>query len=139
MRDAFKIVRTLQWALLGSIVVYATLGAFIRPSSRSIDPALTYVLTTLGVAIVGVIFVVRRTLVLRAAETLTKQPGDVISLSHWKTGYLWTYALCEALALFGLVERFMGAHISQSVSYYIGGFALILFFRPQMPQAAPTT
>lgn len=67
------------------------------------------------------------------------QPDDKLSLDHWKTGYIVTYSLCEALALFGLVERFLGSNVQQSVPYYIGGFVLMFFFRPRPPELTPTT
>ena len=96
-------------------------------------PPVSYIFTTLGVAVVGVIFVVRRTLVLRAAESLATRPDDAISLNQWRTGYIATYALCEALASFGLVLRFLGSTLQQSVTYFLGGFILLLFFRPRVP------
>jgi len=76
---------------------------------------------------------VRRTLVLRAAESLASHPDDSLSLNHWRTGYFATYALCEALAFVGLVLRFLGCNLQQSVPYYIGGFVLLFFFRPRQP------
>lgn len=136
MNGALKTMRWVQWSMLGSILLYALVGEFIRPTARMLDPSVGYVFTTLGVAIVGVIFVVRRTLVLRAAASLVAEPNDAISLSHWKTGYIATYALCEALALFGLVERFLGCSMQQSLPYYIGGFILMFFFRPRPPAVA---
>jgi F0F1-type ATP synthase membrane subunit c/vacuolar-type H+-ATPase subunit K len=101
--------------------------------ARAVDPALSYLFSTLAVAIVGAIFVVRRTLVLRAAESLATQPEDNLSLNHWRTGYIATYALCEALALFGLIQRFLGCTLQQSALYYLGGFVLLFFFRPRQP------
>jgi hypothetical protein len=138
MQNAIKTLRVVQWAMLGSILLYAVLGEFIQPAAHMLDPALGYLFTTLGVAIVGVIFVIRRTLVFRAAETLSSQPDDILSLNHWKTGYFATYALCEALALFGLVERFLGCTLQQSIPYYLGGFILLFFFRPRKPQGSVT-
>jgi hypothetical protein len=134
-----KMLRAVQWAMLGSVVLYAVVGEFLRPSSPMLDPALSYLFTTLGVALIGVIFVVRRTLVFRAAESLATHPDDALSLSQWKTGYIATYALCEALALFGLIERFLGCTVQQSAPYYVGGFILMLFFRPKQPVAPSTT
>ena len=75
---------------------------------------------------VGVIFVVRRTLVFRSAERLAVRPDDSLTLSHWRTGYIVTYALCEGLALFGLILRFVGCSFQQSLPFYIGGFVLLL-------------
>ena len=79
------------------------------------DASLSYFFAMLAVAIVGVIFVVRRTLVLRAAESLAACPDDSLSLNHLRTGYLTTYVLCEALAVFGLILRFRGCSLEQSV------------------------
>lgn len=133
MNRALNTLRAVQWAMLASILLYALVGELVGPRVRGMNPSLSYIFTTLGVAMVGIIFVVRRTLVLRAAASLATQPEDLISLNHWRTGYLATYALCEALALFGLVQRFLGSGLQQSVPYYLGGFILLFFFRARQP------
>ncbi len=133
MRGTIRTLRTLQWTLLGSIVLYAVVGEVVGSSARALDPSLSYVFTTLGVAVVGIIFVVRRTLVLRSAEGLAAHPDDSLTLGHWKSGYVATYALCEGLALFGLVLRFLGCSFQQSLPFYIGGFVLLFFFGPREP------
>jgi len=133
MTRSLRTLRLLQWSMLASIVLYVVVGEAVGSRARHVEPALSYVFTTLAVGIIGTIFVVRRTLVLRAAETLVRQPEDSLSLAHWRTGYIVTYALCEALALFGLVLRFQGAELQQSLLFYIGGFVLLFFFRPRQP------
>jgi predicted Co/Zn/Cd cation transporter (cation efflux family) len=136
MKGTLRMLRIVQWTMLGSILLYAVIGEVIRTGGRGVDPSLSYVFSTASVAIVGVIFVVRRTLVLRSAENLASHPDDALTLSHWKTGYITTYALCEALALFGLVQRFMGFNFQQSLLYYGGGLVLLFFFGPREPRAA---
>ena len=131
--NALKLLRTLQLTLLGSIVLYAIVGEVVGPLRGSANPTLSYVLTTVGVAVVGIILVVRRTLVLRSATALAERPEDSLTLNHWKTGYIATYALCETLALFGLILRFMGFGFQQSVPFYVGGFVLLFFFGPKEP------
>jgi len=133
MSRALKTLRLAQWSMLASIVLYVGLGEVVRPAASGINPTLSYIFTTLGVAIVGIIFVVRRTLVLRLAASLATTPDDLISLDHWKIGYFATYALCEGLALLGLAQRFLGDSRQKSIPYYIGGFILLAFFRPQQP------
>jgi hypothetical protein len=133
MTRALKTLRAVQWAMLGSILLYGIVGEVLGPVTRAVDPALSYLFSTLAVAIVGAIFVVRRTLVLRAAASLASHPEDNLSLNHWRTGYLTTYGLCEALALFGLIQRFLGCTLQQSALYYLGGFVLLFFFRPRQP------
>ncbi len=139
MARSLKTLRTVQWAMLLSILLYVAVGEVLGPRIRHVDPALSYIFSTLAVGIVGTIFVVRRTLVFRAASTLATQPDDNLSLNQWKTGYIATYALCEALALFGLVLRFRGSELQQSLLFYLGGFALLFFFRPRQPEAEPST
>ncbi|HLK34552.1 MAG TPA: hypothetical protein VKT29_15765 [Terriglobales bacterium] len=138
MDRALRTLRLVQWAMLASIVLYVAVGEIVRPAERGINPSLSYVFTTLGVAIVGIIFVVRRTLVLRIGSSLAAEPDEPVSLNHWKTGYIATYALCEALALLGLAQRFLGGGLQQSVPYYLGGFILLAFFRPQQPHSEPS-
>jgi hypothetical protein len=135
MIQALKTLRAAQWAMLASIVLYGILGEVVGPVPRGVDPSLSYLFTTLAVAVVGVILVVRRTLVLRAGQSLRARPDDSLSLNHWRTGYIATYALCEALALFGLILRFRGSSWQQSILYYLGGFVLLLFFRPRQPDS----
>ncbi len=136
MNQTVKLLRTVQWSMLASILLYGIVGEVVGRAPRRIDPSLTYVFTILGVAIVGVIFVVRRTLVLRAAESLAAHPEDNLSLNHWRTGYLASYALCEALALCGLIQRILGGSLGQCMPYYLGGFVLLFFFRPREPENA---
>lgn len=136
MPNTIKTLRLLQLAMLISIVLYAVVGEIVGPKAQAVNPTLSYLFSTLSVAVVGVIFVVRRTLVFRAAGSLVAQPDDSISLNHWKTGYIVTYALCEALALFGFVLRFLGSSFQQSLLFYIAGFVLLFFFRAREPVAA---
>ena len=136
MKGTIRVLRTVQWVMLGSIFLYGIVGEVVGPRVRGADPSLSYALATGAVAIVGAIFVVRRTLVFRSAQNLTLHPDDALVLNHWKVGYLATYALCEGLALFGLVLRFAGGSLQQSLTYYIGGFVLLAFFGPREPASA---
>ena len=70
MARSLKTLRTVQWAMLFSILLYIGVGEILGPRIRHVEPALSGVLSTLAVGIVGTIFVVRRTLVFRAASTL---------------------------------------------------------------------
>ena len=139
MNQAVKTLRVVQWSLLGSMVIYVALAVIVRPVQRGIDPTMSYLFTTMAVAMIGVIFVVRRTLIFRAEGSLATQPDDTLNLNQWRTGHIVTYALCEALALFGLVQRFLGSSVEQGVPYFIGGFVLLLFFRPRLPQNVART
>jgi len=138
MSTTLKILRMLQWAMLASVLLYVLTGELIARHPVRIDQTLSYFFSSLAVGVVGTIFVVRRTLVLPAALSLAVRPEDAMSLNHWRTGYLVTYALCDALAVFGLVLRIRGSSLQQSALFYISGFILLLFFRPRSPATAAT-
>lgn len=137
MDRALKTLRFVQWALLGSVVLYIGLGQVIPPVVLALNPTISYLFTTFAVAVIGAIFVVRRTLVFRAAASLADQPGDLLSLRHWMTGFIVTYALCEMLGVIGFVQHLLGGTLPQSVPYFLGSFILLIFFWPRLPEPAP--
>jgi hypothetical protein len=136
MGNTVRTLRAVQWAMLASILLYGVVGELAGPHSTGVEQAFSYIFSCLAVALVGTIFIVRRTLVLQAELRLSSNPEDALSLRHWKNGYIATYALCEVLGLFGLVLRFRGAVLAQSALFYLGAFALLFFFRPRRPVAA---
>jgi len=139
MTESLKTLRVVQWSMLASILVYAILGEAVARGARAVNPTVSYLFSTMAVAIIGVIFVVRRTLVFRAAESLAVHPDDSLSLSHWRTGYIATYLLCEVLALLGLALHFLGGSLQHGLPFYVGGFILLFFFRPRQPASASST
>ncbi|HET9408971.1 MAG TPA: hypothetical protein VFO39_17135 [Candidatus Sulfotelmatobacter sp.] len=131
MGQTSRTIRTIQYAFLFSILLYGVVGEIIRSHSGYLNPAFSYVLTAVAMGVVGMIFVVRRTWVLPAAQSLRSRPDNPVSLNHWKTGYLVTYSLCEALAIFGFLLRLLGFGMQQSVTFYFCGFILLAFFSPK--------
>jgi hypothetical protein len=133
VENAIKIIRAIQIAMLLSVAIFVVAGEMVGSIPRLSDPTLFYALSLATITIVGVILVVRRTLVLQSAETLAARPNDVATLNRWRAGYVMTYALSEAIAMFGLVLRLIGFSLSQVASFYIAGFILLLFFGPRRP------
>jgi hypothetical protein len=133
VENAIKIVRVVQIAMLLSVGMFVVAGEMVGSIPKLSNPTLFYALSLATITIVGVILVVRRTLVLQSAVTLATRPNDVATLNRWRAGYVMTYALSEAIAMFGLVLRLIGFSLSQVASFYIAGFILLLFFGPRRP------
>jgi hypothetical protein len=139
MEPARKIVQMIRVALLGSIALYVFVGEHAGPSPAAApDRNLYFALTLVAITTMGMIFAVRRLFVLRAEVTLAVQPEDTAALNRWRAGYIITYALCEAVALFGLVLRILGFTLSQVTPFYLVGFVLILLFGPRRPASEIT-
>jgi hypothetical protein len=134
MGPARKTVQMIRIALLVSIALYVFIGEHV---GQSMAPApnrnLYFVLTLVAITTVGMIFAVRRLFVLRSEATLAAQTEDTAALNRWRSGYIITYALSEAVAVFGLVLRIQGCTLSQVAPFYLVGFVLMLLFGPRRP------
>jgi hypothetical protein len=130
---AIKVIRAIQIVMLLSVAVFVLVGEVVGSIPKLNNPTLFYALSLATITIVGVILVVRRTLVLQSAAALATRPNDVATLNRWRAGYIMTYALSEAIAMFGFVLRIIGFTLSQVWSFYIAGFILLLFFSPRRP------
>src|SRR5437879_6807691 len=126
MESTVKAIRIIQIAMLASIALYVFIGQRLTSAARAANPVFFYVLSLASITIVGVILVVRRTLVLQSEATLKTRPSDVATLNRWRSGYIVTYVLSESLAVFGLILCFVGFTLSQA-PFYLAGFILLLF------------
>jgi F0F1-type ATP synthase membrane subunit c/vacuolar-type H+-ATPase subunit K len=133
MDAAVRIVRMIRLALMASVVLYALIGELLGSSTASPDTALYFAVTFLAIADVGAIVVMRRMFVVPAEATLAKQPEDPAALNRWRAGYIVIYGLSEAVALFGLVLRFLGFSLSHVATFYAVGLILMMFFGPRRP------
>ncbi len=133
MGPALRTVRIIQVAILVSIGICVTAGEVVGASGKT-DIRALYAIPFAAISLVGAILVVRKTMVLQSEEELQRRPGDLALAARWKTGYIVTYVLCEALALFGLLLRIMGSTLSQVWPYYAGSLVLVLLFWPRLPQ-----
>jgi len=133
MEAALRTVRLIQIVMLVSVGIYAVVGE-VAGHHLNTDATVLYAISFASISVVGAILVVRKTMVLQSEAELREKPGDPVMMSRWKTGYFVTYALCEALALFGLVLRMLGFTLTQVWPYYAGSFVLLLLFWPRAPQ-----
>jgi len=133
MQSSLRVVRLIRLIMLSSVVIYAGMATWLGHPSAQPSFTLFYGLTVMAASLVLIILIVRRTMVVRAEAVLADQPGNVDALKRWQAGYLVTYVLCEALALYGLVLQFLGFTLSQVATFYVAAIALMLFFSPRPP------
>ena len=134
MEPARKLLQVVRGGLLASIAMYVFVGECLHPNLAAVpDRNVYFALTLVAITTVGMIFAVRRLFVLRSESALAAEPEDVAALNRWRAGYIIVYALCEAVALFGLVLRFLGFTLAQVLPFYVVGFVLMLLFAPRMP------
>ncbi len=133
MAASLKMVRTVRNAMLAVLVLQVFASERTPHAVQSTSPAVYGAITFLAIVMIAAIFIVRRAMVTRAEQTLVQNADDSASLSRWRAGYVITYALCEAVALYGIVLRFMGFKREQVLPFYLAGFILLVFFAPRRP------
>jgi hypothetical protein len=135
MGSAVRLVRQVQIAMLVSIALYAVAGEMFA-GKLAHDPAnaLFHALSLISISLVGATMVIRRTLVLPSEALLKERPDDIVAVARWRTGYLFLYALCEVLGVFGLILRMAGFTLGNVWGFYLGGFLLLLLYSPRAPR-----
>ncbi|HET9409438.1 MAG TPA: hypothetical protein VFO39_19505 [Candidatus Sulfotelmatobacter sp.] len=132
MKNSRKQLRIICFTMAASIVMYAGLAWWL-PSSARLNPVLFKAISLVAVSLVVAIAVIRRILVAPADARLASQPGDPIALARWRQGHVTIFALCEAVALYGLVLHFLGGSLFQILPFFACGLTLMLFFAPKAP------
>src|SRR5262245_30749526 len=136
MGSSLKLLRTLQAAMLGTVLFCAFLAAQFGPGPRNTVPIVRQALGVAGVLITVGIFAVRRTLVIPAENLLGGNAVDPGALLRWRAGYIIILALAETVAVHGLVLRFVGFGFSQVLPFFLASFILMIFFGPRRPPNA---
>jgi F0F1-type ATP synthase membrane subunit c/vacuolar-type H+-ATPase subunit K len=136
MESSLKLLRTVQVAMLISIGLYAFIAQGYGPAPREVSLAFIYTMPALAIFVIGPILVVRGIFVKPAERALQENPENAVALNRWRAGYIVTFALSEAVALYGVVLRFVGIRFSQVIPFFVAGFILMLFFGPRRPSNA---
>jgi hypothetical protein len=122
--------------MLVSIALYAVAGEMLsRTLTRNPANTLFHALSFISISLVGATVVVRRTLVLPSEAALAQRSDDSVAVAHWRTGYMFLYALCELLGVFGLILRMAGFTLANVWGFYLGGFLLLLLYSPRAPRS----
>jgi hypothetical protein len=132
MGSAVRLVRQVQIAMLATIALYAVVGERLA-GKLAHDPAnaLFHALSFISISLAGATVVIRRTLVLPSEVLLKERSDDALAVARWRTGYLFLYALCEMLGVFGLILRMSGFTLGNVWGFYLGGFLLLLLYSPR--------
>lgn len=93
-------------------------------------------LALLSGAMAIAVFVIRTKMVGRFEALLTAQPEDKLVLSKWRSAYVLMWALCEAIALYGLTLRYLGFTMIQVIPFFAVGFVLMLVLPARRPEIA---
>jgi hypothetical protein len=132
MQTAKTTLNMIRAGLIVAIAAYMFIGEKVGTGGMGPSNTILFqIFAVIAVMNVVVILVVRRSMVAPSLATLTSNAGDALALNRWRTGYVITYALCEALALYGFILRILGFSFRSVVPFYLASVILMTYFRPR--------
>jgi hypothetical protein len=135
MNNVKRTLNMIRAALIFAIAIYMFIGERVAIGTVGpVNAMLFQILAVVAVVNIVVILIVRRSMVMPALAVLQRDPGDSAASTRWRGGYIVTYALCEAIALYGFVLRIMGFSYRMIVPFYLASFILLIFLSPRVPQ-----
>ncbi|HYM06409.1 MAG TPA: hypothetical protein VEU11_07595 [Terriglobales bacterium] len=136
MDSSLQLLRTVRLFLLASIVLYAAIAERFGPAPKAHAPLVFYAITVVAISLIATTFAIRRGRLAKLEEVLSSHQEEMAALKPWRAIYLLIFMACEAVALYGLVLRFLGFTFTQVAPFYIAGFVLMLYFAPHRPSDA---
>jgi uncharacterized membrane protein len=130
---SLKRLQTIRFALLGSIVLYFLLCLYFPARSEGSPDMLRVLGLTSGV-IAAAVFILRGKVLGPSAALAATQPDNANTLSLWRTAHIVMWALCEVIAMYGLLLRYLGFPVAYAAPFFACGFLMILFLAPRRPE-----
>ena len=131
---SLRLLRIIRAALLGFVVLYAAMGELEGPKEPKDVKQMQLILMVLAVSVVVTLSICRQVKIRPAEDTLRSQPEDAVALARWRAGNIVTFVVAEAVALYGLVLRFLGGTFLQALPFYTAAAVLMLVFTPRRPE-----
>jgi len=132
-------LRMLQCGLIAALLLFAGVAEMVCVPGND-DWNLKHWLIT-GMALWGVLgaFRLRRKLLNRSRQALTKDSSDPKGLKQWEAGHILSLSMALGVAVWGLLIRFVlvGARWQASL-FYAAGIFLLLLWTPRLPIANPS-
>src|SRR5438270_7105661 len=120
MEAARRALQVIRFAMLFSMIALFYVASAI-PSQATPNPIIFRALALLAVADLVILFLMRKSFVSAPAEILPSSPEDAAAINRWRSGTLISYALAEAIALYGLVLHFLGSSFTQLGPFFGAG------------------
>jgi hypothetical protein len=131
MDSQVKQVRIIWIAMLAAAVLYIWVPEQVHAQPKSLDSTFYAVFIVLVVVVLGMIVVFRKGTIDRVTPILQSSPNDLAALQKWRIGQIVTVAMSEAIVLYGLVLRFVGATRMQAAPFYLVGIGCMIVFWPK--------
>jgi hypothetical protein len=130
-------LRIIWRALLFATVLYVWVTERFHYRGKTINPGLYTAICVLSISLIVSIFRLRKRLVKQLQKwSNTMEPS---ALRRAYAFQIMLMACSFAEIVYGVLVRFLGATLAQTLPFYILGFLLLLYFKPKEIDAGANT
>jgi hypothetical protein len=132
-RIQFLVVWVIWAALLGAVVLYGVLGLHIKPSQADVSTGtrLPLVFTVMGILMLSATWLIRQFAITAPLQEGRLNLRDSGHFGRYLTAQIVVFALCEAVSILGLVQRFaMGLSREGFLAFVGAGFLALVIHAP---------
>ena len=131
--EKLRATRAVHAMFLVTVPFYAATAEFVAPNEPREFAVfrLAFFVASAVTAVLG--FQIRAKMIPVAEDVLRRNPGEPNAAQSWYTAHFLSFVAAEAIALFGLVLRFVGGTLLESLPFYIVGLGLLLAWMPRRP------
>lgn len=134
-QQQLKMLRIVHIAFCFTFVWFLVVGYWRgKDVSREMDGFFWSICTAALLCGFAVIYLQSRVLD-TANEALRVDASNKEALKRHQVAVLLSFALCEAVVLFGLILRFAGIEFFKFLIFVLAGFALLIYSRPTDPSS----
>jgi hypothetical protein len=129
MNPALVTVRTLQCAMIVSVLMFIYILHVIHPAPHSVNATVQWsiLFCAMGSALMG--FIVQRRMLRAPSQSLPATDNSTL-FRPWFAGHVLRFATAESVALFGVVLRMMGSTSILVTVLFVSSLLLMLLWQP---------
>ncbi|MGH8459031.1 MAG: hypothetical protein ACRESV_06740 [Nevskiales bacterium] len=128
-----RLLTVIYFALFATVGVYWAVLETLAPNLEPRDPGvIKNVLQGLGAAVGAGVLYLRFSRIPSAIDLTAPDPGP--GLARLQMYYIVSYALTEAVALYGFVLRLLGGTREESALFFFAAAGLFLLCYPRLPE-----
>lgn len=128
---AIEFVRNLWLLMLTSIPLLVGAVELLKPPERHHSRTLLIAITVVAILCTVSWVSIRLRFIRRAGLQLLQNPVHDPALKRLRVGYIISFMLSEAVALYGINLRFRGFTLTEVAPFYIAGLLLMIFSAPR--------
>jgi len=131
----FRLLRVTYAAMFASVGAYWLVGEMLVGQIETSAPASVVRVLQAAAAVTVLLVLVLRFQRIAALSATAPPPATAALLARLRVLYLVCFALAEAVALYGLVLRFLGASRADVTLFFLAAAVLFLLCYPRPPTA----